>query len=238
MEYKYTGIILSKKDVGEADRIYTIYTKEAGKIQAKAIGVRKTGAKLAGSLENFILADIAVARKQGTGKITGSIAENNFSRLRKNLDALSNVFRVMKNFDRLVGMEEKDEKIFYLALEYLEVMDKLSGSDRTQAALVSQGFAFKLLNLLGYKIEAGVCALCGRRLSDRGNFFSPEQGGAVCGECAGKLKNASGISANTIKIIRIFFTSSLESLAKLKAGESEIKELEQASKTFVDWLTK
>ena len=33
MEYKYTGIILNKRDVGETDRIYSIYTLEGGKIR-------------------------------------------------------------------------------------------------------------------------------------------------------------------------------------------------------------
>ena len=60
MEYKYTSIILDKKDVGETDRIYSFYTLEGGKIQSLAKGVRKSGAKLAGSLENFLFAGVIV----------------------------------------------------------------------------------------------------------------------------------------------------------------------------------
>ena len=40
MDYKYNGIILSKKDVAETDRIYSIYTREAGKIRVLGKGVR------------------------------------------------------------------------------------------------------------------------------------------------------------------------------------------------------
>ena len=46
MEYKYNGIILGKNDIAETDRIYSIYTREAGKIRVLGKGVeiqRQTG---------------------------------------------------------------------------------------------------------------------------------------------------------------------------------------------------
>lgn len=244
MELKYTGIVLGKYDIGEADRIYSIYTREAGKIKAKAIGVRKSQSKLAGFLENFTLADITVAKKQGIGKITGSIMENNFTNLRKNLDALSGVFETLEIFDRLIGMEEKDGKIFNLLLEYLETMDEMVQSEK--AEIISQGFIFQLLNLLGYKIEASVCAYCSSPLSERENFFSAKQGGTVCGRCAhatisgqgGEFKDLIKISNNVIKLIRIFFVNKLKSLPKLTVGKNEARELELISRLFLDWIIK
>jgi recombinational DNA repair protein (RecF pathway) len=40
------ALFLSKRDVGETDRICTIYTLEGGKIKSIAKGVRKAHAKL------------------------------------------------------------------------------------------------------------------------------------------------------------------------------------------------
>lgn len=236
MDYKYTGIILGKRDIGEADRIYSIFTLEAGKIQAKAVGVRKPGAKLAGALENFTLADISVAKKQGMGKITGSIIEDNFSNLRGNLDALVLVFEAVKIFDQLVGLEEKDKNFFYLLLEYLKTIDKIAGNSREKLSLINVGFIFKLLDLLGYKIEANKCVHCGSKLNVSGNFFSAEQGGIVCKVCASKLQNNLKVSSNAIKLIRIFFANNLKSLAKLKAGENDVRELKLVSQTFLNWI--
>ncbi len=53
MEYRYTAIVLGKKEVGETDRLYTFYTREQGKVRVVAKGVRKPEAKLAGQLENL-----------------------------------------------------------------------------------------------------------------------------------------------------------------------------------------
>ncbi len=238
MELKYTGIILSKKDIGEADRIYGIYTMEAGKIQAKAVGVRKQNAKLAGALENFTLADITVVKKNGTGKITSSIIENSFLNIRSNFETIAAVFEIAKIFNRLVGIGERDEKIFNLLKDYLETVNKLTGRDKEKVEIISQGFIFKLLKELGYKIEAEKCVHCGKKLNPENNFFSAEQGGIICQNCATGLKNILPISVNAIKLARLFLTNSLKSSAKIKASEKEVGELKLISMVLLDWITK
>jgi len=236
MELKYTGIMLGKYDIGEADRIYTIYTKEAGKIQAKAVGVKKQNAKLAGALENFTLADIAIVKKNGTGKITSSIVENNFPGIKNNFEAVAAVFGTAEIFNRLVGTGERDEKIFNLLKDYLESVN--AENDENKIEVASLGFIFQLLSFLGYKIEVGKCAGCGAELKSISNFFSAEQGGIVCQNCASGLKNVLPVSVNAIKLARLFLANSLKSLAKIKASEKEIRELRLVSRVFLDWIAK
>ncbi len=236
MEHRYSAIIVAKKDVGETDRIYTLYTEEAGKIQALAEGVRKPQAKLAGHLENFTLASISVVKKRRLGKITSSTVENNFPNLRSNFDALTDVFRAVRIFDRLVQTEEKDRPVFNLLRQYLEAMN--AAAQKEIFELLSQGFIFQLLDLLGYKIHVSACVSCGNKLSQDSNYFSAEEGGIVCGLCAPKLKNKIRISGNTIKIIRIFLSNNIKSLAKLKVNEDELGNLKLISQQFVDWIIK
>lgn len=238
MIYNYTGIILEKYDVGETDRIYTIYTLEAGKIRAIAKGVKRARAKLAGNLENFTLSNISVAKRLGTGRITGSIVENNFSHLKNNLGLLEKSFKAEKIFNRLVGAEEKDEKIFNLIVEYLNAMNSHKKDFRASVIpdLITQGFIFKLFNFLGYKIEADACVKCGNLLSRNGNYFSAKQGGVLCGNCSVHSKNKIKISANTIKIIRVFSRNSLNSLAKLKIGTRDMNNLKVVSSEFFRWI--
>ncbi|GBE16629.1 DNA repair protein RecO [bacterium BMS3Abin15] len=189
MERKYTGIILSKYDTGEADRIYTAYTLEMGKIKSIAQGVRKPQAKLAGHLENFVLADLTVIKKRGTGRITGSIVENNFNNLRNNLEALEYALKASDIFNNLVGMEERDEKIFNLLKQFLETLDKVSKDKKDNGEVLFYGFVFKLLEFLGYKLEVGACVNCTSPLSSEGNYFSAEKGGVVCKNCSPKIRN-------------------------------------------------
>lgn len=243
MELKYTAIVLGKKDIGETDRLYTAYTLEAGKIQAVAQGVKKPQAKLAGQLENFTLADLAVAKRKGTGRITGSIAENNFCHMRNDFEALSSVFEALRILNRLTVFENKDANVFNLAVAYLQAMDKTAEKEnlpdkKEKIGLLTVGFIFKLLDALGYKIEASFCVECGNKLSDRENYFSLNQGGILCGNCSSREKNLLKISNNAIKIIRIFFQNGIGSVVKVKAEKGDINNLKIILKEFVRWIEK
>ncbi len=59
-QFSTQGIILTRTDYGEADRILTFITPDRGKITAIAKGVRKAQAKLAGAIELFSVVDITV----------------------------------------------------------------------------------------------------------------------------------------------------------------------------------
>jgi DNA repair protein RecO len=126
MDYKYNGIILSKIDIAEVDRIYNIYTLEAGKIRVIGKGTRNPNAKLAGSLEPVTSAEIYVSRTKGLGKITGAIVSDNFSRLKSDFEYLAKVFYVFGILEKIITNEEKDEKVFALLLDYLKILEKMA----------------------------------------------------------------------------------------------------------------
>ena len=127
MDYKYQGIILSKFDVAEVDRLYNIYTLETGKIRILGKGVRNANAKLAGQLEPLTYSEIFIAKTRGRGKITGAIAVNNFLLIKSDLAATKQAFYVFSILDRMIAEEERDERIFRLVIKYLEALEKMAG---------------------------------------------------------------------------------------------------------------
>ena len=229
---------MNKKDVGETDRIYTIYTLENGKIRVLAKSVRKANAKLAGFLENFNLAEIFIAKSQGMGKITGSLVLNNFSKMRKNLEAIRSVFDSLKILNKLINDESKDPKIFQLLKDYLETADNLSSDDdNSKLEIISLGFAFKLFEELGYKVEVGSCIECGEKIKEGNNFFDPERGGIICEKCHPRFRKGVRINPNAIKILRIIFQNSLKSLSKLKTDKKDIDNLKIIKQEFLNWIS-
>lgn len=232
MEYKYTGIVLSKKDIGEADRLYTFYTLERGKIKAVARGVRKSQAKLAGHLENFCLVDFTVMKNKGMGNIASSIVENNFLGIRSDFDVLRNTFDVISRFERLIADEQQDQEIFRLLWIYLAILEK--NTDRYR--LLSQGFIFQLLGILGYSMVVGCCGSCRRPINGEKNYFNYQIGGVICSECARRIGNNAYISNNSVKLIRIFMGNKLESLIKIRVSGEDISNLEMISNNLVKWI--
>lgn len=237
MDYKYTGIIIDKKDVGETDRIYSIYTLESGKIRVLAKSVRKANAKLAGFLENFTLAEIFIAKSQGMGKITGSLVIDNFSGIRNNWEIVQGVFESFKLFNKLVNEENKEKGVFNLLKNYLEILSQLKEKKiENKSEIINLGFIFQLLGELGYKAEVNNCLECGEKIREGNNFFDPQQGGAVCEKCVSKSINKIKINPNSIKIIRIFFQNNIQSLIKLNVEKKDIDNLKIINKEFVRWI--
>ncbi len=60
--YTTRGIVLSERPVKEADRIYSILTRDFGLVRARALGVRKESSKLRGNLEPVSLSSVSLVR--------------------------------------------------------------------------------------------------------------------------------------------------------------------------------
>lgn len=238
MELRYNAIVLKKKEVGETDRLYTLYTRESGKMQLVAKGVRKPEAKLAGQLETLMQGLIIVVKGKGTGKIAGAVAEKSFLHLRQDLDILKRVLDTVAVFERLVGGEESDPELFLLLQNYLELGDVLAREGKKEKVfLLSDGFLFQLFAHLGYEIETGTCVVSGERLtSGEQHFFSPSAGGVLRGEHSRSTSGAFPISESVIKLIRLFLKNRLESLSRLQITEQEQRETHQVALRFFQWI--
>src|SRR5256714_4093322 len=68
--YRDRAVVLRKLDYGEADRIYTLLTREHGKVGAIAKGVRRTNSRLAAALELFSQIDVQLARGRNLDVVT------------------------------------------------------------------------------------------------------------------------------------------------------------------------
>ena len=238
MEYKYQSIVLGKRDVNEVDRLYTVYTKEMGKVRLLAKGVRKSDARLAGNLETLNLAEIFVARSRGRGNITGVIALENYLSLKNNLETLEKVFKTFSTFDLLVSQEEKDVEIFKLLADYLSVMEEIEkeGGHLARVEVLSVGFLFQILGRLGYGMQMKKCVSCGRRLSGGENFFAVSRGGTICASCAGREKRKIRMSNAAINLVRIFLENRLENFKKIRIDQKNLNNAKVVLEEAIRWI--
>ncbi|HEY4528703.1 MAG TPA: recombination protein O N-terminal domain-containing protein [Candidatus Paceibacterota bacterium] len=70
--YTTKGLVLSSRGVGEADRIYSILTRDLGLIRARATAVRKAASKLRGALEPFSLTSVSLVRGKDYWRLTSA----------------------------------------------------------------------------------------------------------------------------------------------------------------------
>lgn len=238
MELRYNAIVLKKKEVGETDRLYTLYTLEQGKVRLVAKGVRKSEAKLAGQLETLMQGLVIVVKGRGTGKIAGAVAEKNFLHLRTDIDILKRVLETVGIFERLVEWDEPDAESFRLLEAYLGLIDDLAReSKKEKILLLTEGFLFQLFAHLGYRIETGACAVSGEKLKEgEQHFFSPSAGGMLAGEHTRDVQNAFPVSESAIKLTRLFLSNRLDTLSRVQADRQTLREVQQIATRFFQWI--
>lgn len=148
--YNTEGIVLSSFPVGESDKLFNIFTKELGLVQAKAQGIRKIESKNRYGLQDFSLSNFSLVRGREIWRITNVSAEKNlFNIFKTNRNKLNSLFNIIIIIQRFVKGEEKNEELFDLLKEFLYFLQKedLKNVEYRNFELI---FYIKILNNLGY----------------------------------------------------------------------------------------
>ena len=85
--YSEEGIVLARKNYGEADRIVSIYSQNHGRISSIAKGVRKLSSRKRGHLEVFSHIRFQAVNGKGLDLMTEVETVENFGEIRKSLSS-------------------------------------------------------------------------------------------------------------------------------------------------------
>lgn len=103
--YTTKGLVLAERPVREADRIYSVLTRDFGLVQATALGVRKETSKLRGALEPFILSSISLVRGKEHWRVTSAESI-------QNIPAFPTIARPLVLLEKLVQGEAPHPELF------------------------------------------------------------------------------------------------------------------------------
>lgn len=229
--YKTPGIILFKKDLSQDDGLFVILSRNFGKISAKARGVKKIKNKLASHLFSFNLVDLTFASGRFFDQITSANVVEIYPNLRNDLKRLGLAFFAAEIVDQLVKEKATEPELFDLFKDFLNLLNEKKNPEPIFYFLSL--FIFKLIYQLGYQPELFICQNCRKKILPEKNYFSPELNGLFCSACQKKVKGASPIFNNTIKILRLAGALSLKKIIKIKVGNREISELGKLAKFFL-----
>lgn len=144
------AIVIKRKNLGEADRMITIFTKLHGKMRVLARGVRKVSSKRAPHIEifNHIVATVHKGNAQGTLTEVSPVAS--YEEIRKDLKRIGAAYYLCELVDGLLPDEQPHEDVFILLLDAFAALAKV---DRTRTEVLRARFAAALLSKLGYMEE-------------------------------------------------------------------------------------
>jgi DNA repair protein RecO (recombination protein O) len=230
--YRTQGIVLAKKDRGEADRIFVFYTKDFGRLELLAKSERKIKSKLRAGLDIFYLSEVEFFQGKRQKTITDAILIDKFGNLRKSLEKLKVVYQISALAGKLLKGEEPENRIWRLFNEVLQKLD-LPRTEGPAVLLLYHYFLWNFLSFLGYRLDFYNCFLCHKRITLGELFINPKEGGLVCKNCKKKVLKAESIDPDLVKIIRIFYKRDLPTLGRLRIKESALKDLNSMSKKYL-----
>ena len=124
-----------------------MYTREQGKAEVLAKGIKKITSKNSANLEILSLAEIDIARGKEIDHLTKAQPIKIFKNIYSDLDKIFLAGYVIKIADANILPRERDERIFNLLLSFLEFLDS---EIKINSLNLATGFIFKLWHCLGF----------------------------------------------------------------------------------------
>jgi len=213
--YTVSSVVLRRIDLGEKDRILTVYTKEHGKLAAVAKGARRPGSRLAGASEPFTYARMFLSTGKELDVLTQAEIRESFPRAKSDIASVAYAVYMLELLDHFVDDRQPNPDLFDTLLSCMYVLE--SGSDPELAA---RYYELQLLALMGYDPGFDACLRCGRAIGRERIAFSPALGGIVCGRCGAAPDDAiivPGAAASYVRALRQVEPHRLKDL-KVPAG--------------------
>ena len=146
--YHTQGFVLSSRNVGEANKILTVFTRELGLIRATVQGIRLNKSKLKFSIQDLSFATIDFVKGKEVWRITSAKSITSFPLARANNDSLVLIMRISSLLERFCGPEISNEKIFDELIQALYILDD-NVENSTREALELH-LVLRIMHELGY----------------------------------------------------------------------------------------
>jgi DNA repair protein RecO (recombination protein O) len=179
--YSVNAINVGSFNLGESDKIITLFSAERGLIKAVAKGARKPGAKIGGRAELLAVNRLLIASGRSLDIITQAESVERFKNLRTDLNRLSYALYYAELTCHMgQGVNEESQLYFELLVNSLRQLSSLESSP-SYLCLV---FQLSLLQMLGLMPELDTCVMCRKRLVEYDlSVFHHDLGGAICDRC-------------------------------------------------------
>lgn len=155
------GIVLKRRNIGEADRLLTLFTRKNGKITVKASGVRKIHSRRASHVETLHYSTFSLYVGKGIPIVTEVTTVNSYTSLQKDLKTLGLAYYLCELICELCPENQEQQEIFFLFKKALEDLC-ITNAPIT----VIRRFERELLVALGYHTTGAFA-----HIEDHGDFI-------------------------------------------------------------------
>jgi len=213
--------------MGESDRVLTLFSRELGKLQAVAKGVRKPKSRQRAGAQLFTYADYLIHKGKSLDTVSQCSPRESFPYLWYDLDRSFAATGIAELLDISTIPAQPNGELFGLTLTCLFLIEQFD------PALVLCAFALRSMTLLGYRPRLGECAECGVEISGERQFFSPEAGGTVCFNCR-DIYSGRWIKSGSVAFMRQLIRADITKIDRLRWNAWMQEEILETLRLFVE----
>ncbi|HHY11771.1 MAG TPA: DNA repair protein RecO [Firmicutes bacterium] len=184
MFYQSEGVVLDQGDLGENDKIATIFTRQEGLVRAVVKGAQRPKSKLRGLTQPFTYAVFQIFRGRSLDRVTQVSIKTGFPNIMDNYEKMIYARYLVELLTCVLPEREENNAQFDLLLAVLDCLEQKEGP-----WVVARWAELGILSLAGFAPSFSACVSCGRETLESPVYFSLRNGGAFCGQCS-----RSGIS--------------------------------------------
>jgi DNA repair protein RecO (recombination protein O) len=227
--YQTAAIVLSRFELGEADRVLTLLTPHAGKLRVIAKGVRRMKSRLGGSLEPFAELQLQLARGRTFDVVTQATVTQAWLHLRDRLESAATAWYVGEMAERATEEHAPAYPIYALLRRTFQLLD-----DGMAPGRVARWFETGLADALGVRPEVERCVECDRVLEETETFrWVPALGGVLCERHPNPPSEWVTLSLAALKVMRAYRRLDIEALAALRLSAATEAEVEAAMRRYM-----
>jgi len=216
---KLRGVILSRRNVGEADRLLRVLSQEEGLIRVLAKGVRKIPSRRGCHIEPFRQVLALVAGSPGRYFLSVVETENYYHDLHKDRDALFRISLLAELIVNVLGEGDPQEDVFNAFGQACEIMP---GLNKEKRSMLEISVALLVLNRAGLLPLLDRCRRCGEKQPKQAVVLESREGGWYClGCCSNLAQAASSFSATGLRVLRFLSEKPSKSLLLNSEGYGE-----------------
>ncbi len=225
---KTKGVVLKEVNVGEADKILTIFSKNKGKISGSAKGARRPKSTLVAGTQLFCYSDLVLFKGKDMYSINSCDVIESFYEIRNDLVKLTYAAYINEIILDTVQEEQPSTRVLQLFLNSLYLLAKTDKAPEQ----IARVFEIRLMSILGYAPSVRGCINCGNE--EFINFsFSFGKCGFLCKQCIKEDRYALCLSEGAARAIHFIVHSNIKNIFSFDVSENVLKELGKVSKRYL-----
>ena len=193
------GFVLKIRDFAEADLLVTLFTKQWGKRNAIAKGVKRLNSRLGGVFDLLNDVEIVFYEKPRLDLVSQGALRHGYPKLKRELDGVTVALRVGRLLEQLLSLHQPEARVYSLFAQFLDLLEQ----GYPEREILHLSVVLKLLALLGHRPQLNACVQCGRLTADL--VFVASRGGVFCRHCGdeGGMKIDYGLARGLEALLRL-----------------------------------